>query len=376
MSGPESYSRAERLLHRLAFASVPAQIALADIEEGLFGSSAGITIERPLFVAGLPRAGTTLLLQILAELPDFTSHTYRHMPFLLCPFTWNRLSGSFRKEAALAERAHGDGVAVGFDSPEAFEEVVWKAYWPEKYGKASIGLWGPEDRNADFEAFYFQHIRKVLALSAAEGRAAPRYLCKNNANIARLSLLPELFPDCRIIVPVRSPLDHARSLRRQHVQFSALHAEDAFARRYMEWLGHYEFGAALKPIDSAAGWRRKVRGLIHQGSISGLPIGPRRMTRFSARLRRMCSSLIMTGFAGTLHRVLRVLRGYAGLKKRASMLPPPASARRRLMRQKKITIRRDSTAPKRFTGPSGRFLPPLLPFLKAGPAFDEDASNQ
>lgn len=261
MSGPDSYSRAERLLHRLAFASVPAQIALADIEEGLFGSSAGIAIERPLFVAGLPRAGTTLLLQILAELPDFTSHTYRHMPFLLCPFTWQRLSGAFRKESALAERAHGDGVAVGFDSPEAFEEVIWKAYWPEKYGKTSIGLWGREDRNGEFEAFYFQHIRKVLALAAKEEGGAHRYLCKNNANIARLSLLPALFPDCRIIVPVRRPLDHARSLRRQHVQFSALHAEDAFARRYMEWLGHYEFGAALKPIDFGGWMAREGEGL-------------------------------------------------------------------------------------------------------------------
>ena len=36
---------------------------------------------------------------------------------------------------------------------------------------------------------------------------------------------------------------------RQHERFLATHAEDDFSRQYMEWLGHYEFGAALRPID-------------------------------------------------------------------------------------------------------------------------------
>ena len=35
---------------------------------------------------------------------------------------------------------------------------------------------------------------------------------------------------------------------RQHARFGALHARDPFARAYMEGLGHFEFGAALRPF--------------------------------------------------------------------------------------------------------------------------------
>ena len=28
------------------------------------------------------------------------------------------------------ERAHGDGMTIGYDSHEAFEEVLWRAFWP------------------------------------------------------------------------------------------------------------------------------------------------------------------------------------------------------------------------------------------------------
>ena len=68
-------------------------------------------------------------------------------------------------------------------------------------------------------------------------------------NVARLGTLPVLFPDATILLCVRDPLTHASSLKAQHERFSELHQEDAFARRYMEWIGHYDFGANFKPID-------------------------------------------------------------------------------------------------------------------------------
>jgi hypothetical protein len=94
-------------------------------------------------------------------------------------------------------------------------------------------------------------MRTVIAARARErtGPAPTRYLSKNNANIARLSLLADLFPDCRILVPLREPLSHCRSLARQHRRFVKLHAGEPFARQYMSWIGHFEFGADLRPID-------------------------------------------------------------------------------------------------------------------------------
>jgi len=60
-------------------------------------------------------------LNALSALPAMCVHTYRHMPFVLCPLLWHRVSRGLRQESKLSERAHGDGLLVGFDSPEAFE---------------------------------------------------------------------------------------------------------------------------------------------------------------------------------------------------------------------------------------------------------------
>ena len=251
MSGPVPYGWFDRTLHRLAFANLDAQKVLDGLETRLFRDSLSQTQpERPVFVTSLPRAGTTLLLEVLHSLPEFGSATYRHMPFALCPLLWQSVSGRFRRRASLAERAHGDGMDVGFDSPEAFEEVVWTAFWPDRYRSDRIVPWAADDREPGFESFFGHYVHKVVA---ADGVPARRYLSKNNANIARLDLLPALFPDCAIVVPVRNPWAQTASLERQHQRFRRIHAEEPFARRYVEWLGHFEFGEALRPIDFA-GW--------------------------------------------------------------------------------------------------------------------------
>ena len=249
----EAYSRLDRLLHHVAFAGLGMQRALADIEDRVFAREfADLTIERPVFVTSLPRAGTTLFLEMLARCPEFATHSYRDMPFVLCPVLWDRLSRGWRKSTSLKERAHGDGVLVGYDSPEAFEEVIWKAFWPRKYAADRVLPFTCEDRDAEFEEFLRAHMRKLVGRHAkAHPRAgsAIRYLSKNNALIGRLDLVRTLFPDAHIVVPVRNPWAHVASLKRQHARFLKLHAEDRFSRRYMEWLGHYEFGATLRPID-------------------------------------------------------------------------------------------------------------------------------
>jgi len=256
MTGPDAYSRLDRLLHRIAFAQIPMQKNLASVEERLFPDRLAPRVDRPVFITSLPRAGTTLLLELVAALPEFAAHTYRHMPFVLCPLLWDRLSRSFQRAEAPEERAHGDGMVVGFDSPEAFEEVVWMAFWGDHYAKDRIRPWSAEDRDAAFEEFLQNHMRKIVGL----GGVARRYVSKNNANLARLDLLTTLFPDAAVVVPVRNPWDHARSLRRQHERFLKLHAEDPFGVAYMRWLGHFEFGAALRPID-VAGWIDRNPGL-------------------------------------------------------------------------------------------------------------------
>jgi hypothetical protein len=247
------YSAVERLLHRLALGDLTLQKSLADLESRLYaGLLRGVDAARPLFVTSLPRAGTTLLLDLIGATGAFAAQTYRDMPFVLCPLLWQAVTRGFRRPAELRERAHGDGMAVGYDSPEAFEEVIWKAFWPQKYLADAILPWSRRDREPEFEEAFSNHLRKVVAMrprgDAGEGRWGTRYVSKNNANIARLGLLAEIFPDCTILIPFRNPGDHAASLARQHANFLARHDEDRFARSYMEWLGHYEFGRAFRPI--------------------------------------------------------------------------------------------------------------------------------
>ena len=252
MNTRRRYSWPDRLLHRLAFATIAAQKGAADIEDRLFASRiASVQIDRPVFIAALPRAGTTLLLELLVGLPDFASHTYREMPFLLTPLLWDAISRPFRSANISMERAHGDGMTVGYDSPEAFEELLWHSFWPEKYYADRIIPWTADDRDAndEFAGFIHNHIRKLLALRAGDGAVPVRYVSKNNANIARLSAIRRLFPDAVVLVPFRNPVGQAGSMLRQHRNFLDIHAQDAFSRRYMAYTGHFDFGANLRPID-------------------------------------------------------------------------------------------------------------------------------
>ncbi len=251
------YSLADRCLHRIAFASTTAQIAVADVEDRIYAKSlVDCPVDRPVFVAGLPRAGTTLLLECLNELPEFGTHCYRDMPFVLTPCFWNSFSSMFKRVGQKKSRAHGDGMLIDFDSPEALEEVVWAAFWRRNYQSDRIETWS-DDENEEFSDFFRSHIRKIVLLRTANPNEG-RYLSKNNLNISRVAYLRRLFPDATIIIPFRDPIPHAASLLEQHRNFLQIHSKDAFARKYMQAIGHYDFGANLRPINFD-GWLKDRR---------------------------------------------------------------------------------------------------------------------
>ena len=245
-----NYARVDRVLHHIAFKTTTAQVALADFEDHLYAAQLSTcSSQRPVFITALPRAGTTLLLECCAGLAEFATHTYRQMPFVLIPCLWHRFSANFHQTGQLQERAHGDGMFINFDSPEAFEEVLWKKFWRKHYQHDRIIPWLDENHD-EFALFFHRHMRKIILLqSGGKGR----YISKNNLNIARIQLLQKFFPDAMIIIAFRHPLQHAASLLAQHCNFLHIHQRDAFARRYMAAIGHYDFGANLRPIDFG-GW--------------------------------------------------------------------------------------------------------------------------
>jgi hypothetical protein len=248
VTAQQNYSRLDRLFHRVAFSSPAVQLTAADIEKSMYGRRfTAINVDRPVFITSLPRAGTTLMLELLGRLPAFATYTYRDMPFVLAPLLWESFSRGFRKPAQLTERAHGDGMAVGYDSPEAFEEVLWMTSWPEKFSDRGITPWSETETAPEFRELFVSQMQRIVAVRG-NGNGPRRYLSKNNANIARIALLRRLFPNATVLVPFRRPMDQAGSLLRQHLRFLEMHAEDSFSRRYMEDIGHLEFGALHRPI--------------------------------------------------------------------------------------------------------------------------------
>jgi hypothetical protein len=175
------------------------------------------------------------------------------MPFLLTPLLWSIATeqGSGR-HVPLQERAHGDGMLIGLESPEAFEEVIWRTFFPERYRGERLRPW-PAETDEEFQRFFRRHMCKIIALRARVRPEARRYLSKNNGNVARLDAIARVCPDAVLLVPFRDPVSQARSLLEQHRRFLAMHTADAFTAHYMAGIGHYDFGVNLKPIDFG-GW--------------------------------------------------------------------------------------------------------------------------
>jgi len=230
------YSATDRFLHRLALG--PLAEMLHDIERARFLKSSPEDSGRHVFVTGLARAGTTILMREIHRTGAFGSLTYADMPFVLAPNLWAGISRKGQKPGIRAERAHGDGIEVDTQSPEALDEVYWRVFDGGSYIAADgLAPYAPEEDRIDG----YRDLMRLVMRRTGTGR----YVSKNNNNILRLPALAAAMPAAVFLVPLRRPLDHAESLLAQHKRF--LDA-DAFTQDYMTWLGHHEFGATHRPF--------------------------------------------------------------------------------------------------------------------------------
>ncbi|HKJ94160.1 MAG TPA: sulfotransferase [Gammaproteobacteria bacterium] len=221
-------------------------IALGNLETRfLRGALADRPVTAPIYIAGLARSGSTLLLELLADHPRVGTHRYRDFPLLHLPYAWNRfLDRAPRRPAPAAERSHQDGMMVTPESPEAFEEVLWMAFFPKFHAPGHSAVLGADTHSPGFEAFYRDHIRKLLLL-----RHADRYLSKGNYNVTRLEYLLERFPDARFLIPVRDPVWHIASLIKQQRLFTRALKDNPSAVTHLRRAGHFEFGPARRAIN-------------------------------------------------------------------------------------------------------------------------------
>lgn len=230
-----------RLLHRIALGAGFVAEASFDIDRAMTKPD-GVAAAggKHVFVSGLARAGTTILMRQLHATGAFRSLTYRDMPFVLAPNLWARLTGATRRGMERQERAHGDGILVDFDSPEALEEVFWRIFAGDAYIRPDRLV--PMAVGAETRDRFRTYVAMILS------RGGDRYLSKNNNNILRLPGIAAAFPEATILIPFREPLAQAASLLGQHRLFAESHRTDPFGRRYMDWLVHREFGSGHMPF--------------------------------------------------------------------------------------------------------------------------------
>jgi len=128
---------------------------------------------------------------------------------------WNwLLCFIYKRDVKPVERAHKVRILIGPEGPEAMEEILWMTFFPSAYDPSTSNVLDDTSANLEFETFYRDRIRKLLLV-----RGGSRYFAKANYDITRLAYLVKVFPDARFIVPIREPMTHIASLRKQHNLF-------------------------------------------------------------------------------------------------------------------------------------------------------------
>jgi hypothetical protein len=131
---------------------------------------------------------------------------------------------------------------VNFDDPEAFEEIFWRTFCADNYiFNNHIELHDVSLKVISLFRIFVKHV-----INSADQVNQQRYLSKNNNNILRPEALKKAFPNAVIIIPFRDPVHQSISFLHQHQKFSAIQSKDLLVYKYMNWLGHYEFGARHK----------------------------------------------------------------------------------------------------------------------------------
>jgi hypothetical protein len=193
---------------------------------------------------------------------------------LYVPYWWRQSVDRAAGDETPVERAHGDRIAVTTRSPEAMEEPLWMAFFPRLHDSHACNALTADTLNPRFEAFYRDHVRKLLIVSGKS-----RYAAKGNYNLTRLEYLLSLFPDARFVVVIRRPREHVASLVKQHKLFLRAAAAHPRSVAHLDRVGHFEFGAhrqcanphaddaAVKSIESLWQSGQEVRGWARYWSL-------------------------------------------------------------------------------------------------------------
>ena len=218
----KDYNFLVKLFHYLVLGNKIVPELLFDIENLLNKKKINnLKIKHQLYITGLARAGTTILLNTIYSSNKFASYTYRDMPFVISPNIWNIVSKRIKSKTSVL-RKHKDNILINLDSPEQFEEFL-NLKDSDKY---------------NFETFLREYevdeqslILYELFIKLSDKYKSNNYICKNNNNFKNKKFVKG-FPQAKFLVSIRNPLDHSISLLNQHNNFIKIQGEEKFTKLY------------------------------------------------------------------------------------------------------------------------------------------------
>jgi len=213
-----NYNFFDRLNHQFFLSNHYVKKSFFELEKKIFNKKINFKLQDHVFICGLPRSGTTMLLNLIHETKKFASLTYYDMPLIMAPNLFSKFK-KIQKDKVI-NRYHSDGLNISLSSPEAFDEVF-------------LSTFNEDEILENYEIFV-----NLICLKYEKRR----YLSKNNNNYKRIKLINKIFNNSIFLLPFRNPLQQANSLFFQNKNFSNLQSKNKFITSYMNYLGHNEFG--------------------------------------------------------------------------------------------------------------------------------------
>jgi len=111
-----------------------------------------------------------------------------------------------------------DGLSISIDSPEAFDEVIYKIIFPEIYKNSWIEpLTEAHSTKKNYDFLISNFVNKAL-LKFRNYSGPIFYISKNNANISRIPFIRKSFPKALMVAIIRDPASHAALKTAQKLQ--------------------------------------------------------------------------------------------------------------------------------------------------------------
>jgi Sulfotransferase family len=276
-------------------------------------------VERPIFITGLPRSGTTFLHKLLAEDPENRSPAVWEAVF---PLPRNgddpparRIATMDRQLSTFERMAPDFGAAHPIDalSPQECTEITAHVFRSFRF-ETMHHTPGYRDwlRAADHRPAYRFHRVFLQHLQHTDGRPR-RWVLKSPDHVFTLEALASVYPDARVIFLHRDPLDVLASvagltaiLRRpftsrldkaaigRQVVSDWLEGTEAMMRAHAEHLFPEERVAHLRFRDLVSAPMTTVAALYER---FGLPLG----AEARQRMERRVAELPRGGYGGLTH---------------------------------------------------------------------------